>query len=72
MVSKYNLTSKLQMAYKKYCNGEYTFDQDVSKNGKFQLALIKVSRNVILNPNGYKDKNPMLDFLVNQTMDYIA
>ena len=25
-----------------------------------------------MNPNGYKDKNPMLDFLVNQTMDYIA
>ena len=35
MVSKYNLTSKLQMAFKKYCNGEYSFDQDVSKNGKF-------------------------------------
>lgn len=48
MVSKYHLTTKLQKIFKKYCNGEYGFDHEASKNGTFQLALIQVTRNVLI------------------------
>lgn len=76
MVSKYQLTPKLQKIFKKYCNGEYGFDHEASRNGKFQLALIQVTRNVLIDhaSNNDKDKSqvPFFDFLANQTMDYIA
>ena len=49
MLSKYQVDTKVAKIYKMYCNGDYGFDHYASKSGQFQLALIKLTRNLLRN-----------------------
>lgn len=66
MIQKYQLNQKVTKILKKYCNGEYGFDNYSSKSGKFQLSAIKVTRNLLDTDTQY------FEYLTNSTIDYLA
>ena len=66
MIQKYQLNQKITKILKKYCNGEYGFDNFTSKTGRFQLSAIKVTRNLLDSDTQY------FEYLTNSTIDYLA
>ena len=49
MRKKYNLSQKIIHILKKYCNGDYGFDQQSSRHGQFQSNLLNLF--ILLSPD---------------------
>jgi len=60
------LNEKLAVVLKKYCNGEYGFDQQISRQGTFQLNLLRLLITLA------SDFAVYLDFLKNGTVDLLS
>lgn len=66
MRSKYQLAPKLLNLLKKYCNADYGFDHQSTKNGVFQYYLLKLL--IILS----SDYATFLELLQKNVLDYLS